>query len=90
MDTSKPVTPDAVIAAQPGDLTTMSTHHLLALYRNWRPFYDYHEGGEPKSAREISLERAREILKAELDRRPNVEYGRQASKNRRRAAQRGI
>ena len=90
MDTSKPVTPDAVIAAHPGDLTTMSTHHLLALYRNWRPVYNSRNEGMPKTDREISFDKAREILKAELDRRPHVDYGREASKNRRRAAQRGI
>lgn len=98
MDTSKPVTPEAVIAAHPGDLSTMSTHHVLALYRRWQRIdarfaYERGEYGSVEDYRKAgadAISKAIPILKAELDRRPNVEYGRKASQNRRKAAQRGV
>lgn len=39
MDTSKPVTPEMVLA---GDVSRMQTRHMLVLFRRWRRSHGYY------------------------------------------------
>jgi hypothetical protein len=92
MDTSKPITPERVLAASDAELDTLSTRHALALYRSFSLTCGHqhreHERGWLDSV-DARWYNAALRLKALLDRRPHVPNKQAAKAARQAAAKRG-